>query len=440
MLQQTTKYFYLILAIINLFLLTACKPSNPTPTSPTPTRSSGSQSNSSASSNNTQIRTEPSSSSQISQSPSDTDTSETTQSRMNPINEQSPDVSSFANFSLNTANKTVPPGILEEIMLFSGGGGYTDLNCPQPQFFIVGMGLSWGNSEKLELGNSILVSVCGWAAGEQLNLVIEDPLGNRFETQTRSVDQSTVAAFAKHWLGFDDPTGIYKITVSDTKNKAVFKELEAIKPKGPRIFYSHGSKFFSDDTDIILHNFEPNEAVTLYAYEGDSLTARLFAWQKYTVNSNGQLKIDVSALNNISEHNYISIFVKGQISGWASLAKIEGSLSPEIQDIYDPTIISMMKNSTLSPATITCSGAAQTRLNVGFRARVTFTDGSPNSIRSAPASANVLGKAPEGTGMDIIDGPRCNNSRIWWKVKTDNGYTGWTAEGKPGDYWLEPDE
>ncbi|MEM9776247.1 MAG: SH3 domain-containing protein, partial [Chloroflexota bacterium] len=65
-------------------------------------------------------------------------------------------------------------------------------------------------------------------------------------------------------------------------------------------------------------------------------------------------------------------------------------------------------------------------------------DGTPGSVRPAPASGQVYGKVPEGVGMDIVGGPRCDNSRVWWKVKTDNGYEGWISEGKPGEYWLEP--
>lgn len=92
-----------------------------------------------------------------------------------------------------------------------------------------------------------------------------------------------------------------------------------------------------------------------------------------------------------------------------------------------------------SVANISCSGAPKTRLNVGFRARVTYTDGTPGSIRPATASGTVLGKVPEGVGMDIIGGPVCDNGRIWWKVNTDNNLSGWISEGKLGEpYWLEP--
>jgi hypothetical protein len=92
------------------------------------------------------------------------------------------------------------------------------------------------------------------------------------------------------------------------------------------------------------------------------------------------------------------------------------------------------------PAQINCSGAAQTRLNVGFTARVAFTDGTASRIRDLPASANVLASVPEGTLMTITGGPECHNQLVWWQVWTHsfNQSTGWLAEGKPGDYWLEP--
>lgn len=95
-------------------------------------------------------------------------------------------------------------------------------------------------------------------------------------------------------------------------------------------------------------------------------------------------------------------------------------------------------NQPSNPAKITCRGAPSTRLNVGYRARVTYTDGTPGSVRSAAASASIIGKVPEGVGMDIVGGPRCDNSIVWWRVKTDNGYKGWMSEGNPSEYWLEP--
>jgi hypothetical protein len=60
----------------------------------------------------------------------------------------------------------------------------------------------------------------------------------------------------------------------------------------------------------------------------------------------------------------------------------------------------------IPPSSITCSGAPPTRLNTGMRAKVTFTDGTPGSVRPAPASRQILGRVPEGITMSVVGRPR----------------------------------
>ena len=87
------------------------------------------------------------------------------------------------------------------------------------------------------------------------------------------------------------------------------------------------------------------------------------------------------------------------------------------------------------------SDCAASRLFVGDRAFVSLGGGS-NGIRSEPdthPSDNIIGRAPSGEGMLILDGPVCNYGWILWKVKTDSGLVGWTPETKDGkEFWLVP--
>jgi hypothetical protein len=83
-----------------------------------------------------------------------------------------------------------------------------------------------------------------------------------------------------------------------------------------------------------------------------------------------------------------------------------------------------------------CTGVLPTRLRVGGWGRV--TPGLPNTIRnSAAISSRRLGQIPAGGVFSIMAGPVCANGIAWWQVSYNN-IVGWTAEGRWGEYWVEP--
>lgn len=51
---------------------------------------------------------------------------------------------------------------------------------------------------------------------------------------------------------------------------------------------------------------------------------------------------------------------------------------------------------------------------------------------------NILNKVPEGTLLNILDGPKCADDNHWWKIRTDNGLEGWMTETQDDVYLLEP--
>lgn len=76
-----------------------------------------------------------------------------------------------------------------------------------------------------------------------------------------------------------------------------------------------------------------------------------------------------------------------------------------------------------------------TRLTTGIQARVAA--GPPNNQRSAPGiDAPFLGDIPGGAVINVVAGPECTDSLVWWQVDYD-GRVGWTVEGRDGTYWLE---
>jgi hypothetical protein len=90
--------------------------------------------------------------------------------------------------------------------------------------------------------------------------------------------------------------------------------------------------------------------------------------------------------------------------------------------------------------TIVCVNALPTRLRVGLFAYVNPDPPLPNNLRREAGKENeLLGEIPAGEGMKILEGPKCADGWVWWKVRTfENELTGWTAEGDREDYWLIP--
>ncbi len=86
-----------------------------------------------------------------------------------------------------------------------------------------------------------------------------------------------------------------------------------------------------------------------------------------------------------------------------------------------------------------CGTAPAPRLSMGSMARVTIADYTGNNLRSAPSTTGtVLGVMAEGEIFTVISGSQCVDNFYWWEVRRWDGTTGWTAEGAPNDYWVEP--
>src|SRR5688572_19192496 len=76
------------------------------------------------------------------------------------------------------------------------------------------------------------------------------------------------------------------------------------------------------------------------------------------------------------------------------------------------------------------------RLVVGGQAVV--TPGSSNRIRSdSSTTAEQVGQIPAGGVFSLLEGPRCVDGFLWWRVNY-NGTTGWTVEANGSDYFVDP--
>lgn len=91
-----------------------------------------------------------------------------------------------------------------------------------------------------------------------------------------------------------------------------------------------------------------------------------------------------------------------------------------------------------------CSGALPPTLFDGDLGRVTYTDGSPTSLRDEP-QGDIIRRLPEGQRFRVISNPVCTSARnghLWWVQVRANGQVGWVPfgyyEDGDGEYWIEP--
>lgn len=89
------------------------------------------------------------------------------------------------------------------------------------------------------------------------------------------------------------------------------------------------------------------------------------------------------------------------------------------------------------PEATNCPDTQPSRMIVGRDGRVVEAT-VPNNMRTAPsADAELVGQIPGGSTFSVMDGPVCADGYAWWQVNY-NGIVGWTVEGSPSDYFIEP--
>jgi hypothetical protein len=76
-----------------------------------------------------------------------------------------------------------------------------------------------------------------------------------------------------------------------------------------------------------------------------------------------------------------------------------------------------------------CPGAPLQRMIVNQRGYV-CTKGDSVRLRNDPfRSASTIVSLPVGSQFTVLGGPSCADNWSWWKIQTDNGYSGWISEG-----------
>ncbi len=147
--------------------------------------------------------------------------------------------------------------------------------------------------------------------------------------------------------------------------------------------------------------------------------------------------------NAVMADNTLYASYLGEVSQLLASASPQAFL-PDLNNL-DALVSSLIVSPTVTLKTpavraFSCPGAQASRLAPASRARVTFTDGTPLRVREdAGKSAKILKTIPEGTEMYIIEGPKCADRGVWWRMQTKDGAIGgWVMEGEDGVYFIEP--
>ena len=99
-----------------------------------------------------------------------------------------------------------------------------------------------------------------------------------------------------------------------------------------------------------------------------------------------------------------------------------------------PTAAPLPSATVTVTATPVPSPTPEPQVAVGALVTVSGTEGQQLRLRSGPGLAQeTLRILEEGAEMSVLEGPEPADGSQWWKVKTEDGQTGWVA----GD-WLLP--
>jgi len=250
-------------------------------------------------------------------------------------------------------------------------------------------------------------------------------------------------AYNMELLIADFPVDIQLVDSNPTGNQAYL--LQVIDPKGVLLFNASIIQYLSNctrnNTKASISLLGANSDAIVYpelrlvtwgaSFDGQAWLARLSIPQDgiyWLEDSNG----DFSFLDG-------DFYVEAPYCSPASLQLVDttGGIRNNIElFIFSP--MSFCENEEDGSSSETCTDPGS-RLLVGGKAQVAFTDGSTMRIRELPGFDQVIiTTVPEGTNLEIVDGPKCVDGSNWWSIRTDNGDEGWMTEWQGETYLLEP--
>jgi hypothetical protein len=169
-----------------------------------------------------------------------------------------------------------------------------------------------------------------------------------------------------------------------------------------------------------LAGFAPQEAVRVAVYTPADSAATFAGALDITTDRAG-----MALITNLPPDS--AVFASGDASGEA------GQITAMLEEVFRP-----IPATAPPPEVFVCPGALTARLWVGATGWVIPDGTGALIVRGLPGTDQYeLGKLPEGTLFDVVDGPKCLEGRLWWLVYGENKVGGWISEGS-NRYFVEP--
>lgn len=188
------------------------------------------------------------------------------------------------------------------------------------------------------------------------------------------------------------------------------------KPLGPAaLLEAYGSLWLAAPWGRILR-IDPSSGATTAEIEVDSQVIRLLE------NSGSIWAISPSSANAY------------RINPTNNTISASASLGSRVQ----PTPVQLP--TAVRRATQPCEDGPLSRLAVGMRAIAPVQPGLPIRLhKETGKDSEITGYIQPGQRVEILEGPQCMDSWVWWLVKNQvNHASGWAAEGDASEYWLIP--
>jgi hypothetical protein len=236
-------------------------------------------------------------------------------------------------------------------------------------------------------------------------------------------------------------------TIPGAAQSLTFEELKAIYPPGMCVGISYGSV----DLTIRVASWLGGEFGGPCSRTGIGVVHPVWTEEEIVVGdkafsaTHGEMyESEAPDARLVEEFYYVDmgegalIYFGSKMEGWADQSAYEQYLKDK------EIVLEILRSYRPVPRDeLYCPDPAPARLKAGDYASVSDDPPqTPNNVRSEPGiNQALLGSIAPGTAMEILEGPLCNNSLQWFKVRVaDTGLEGWTPEGDHDSYWLIPCE
>ncbi len=159
-----------------------------------------------------------------------------------------------------------------------------------------------------------------------------------------------------------------------------------------------------------------------------------------TILQSGEAFLIIEGPLCVERYLWWKVRTDGGLIGWAAEGTSAQYFIDPLNDGKTSTSTSAFGATLNTPSF--CPDAPKTQFVIGERGTVRPADKKaavPNSarLREKPGTtARITGTLPEGVTFEIVGGPQCVESFIWWQIKAENGMAGWTAEGDMQRYYI----